>query len=430
MMADFPLQLRRRLRRAGKRFLAFGASVAALGGVVLSSGQMAAASDKTPAISDDVVRIGLLLDMSGPYADITGRNTVVATQMAIEDFGGKVLGKNIELVYADTLNKPDITAARAREWFDAQNVDALMDVAATAPSLAALEIARARNKIVAFTSPASARLTNEACSPVSVHWTYDTYALAHGTGRAAVRQGYDTWFFVTADYTFGTDLERDVTKVVQEGGGKVLGSVRAPLNTLDFSSFLLQAQASKAKIIGLANAGNDTVNSIKQAQEFGIVQGGQKLAGMLIFLSDIHSLGLDKAHGLVLTTAFYWDRDEESRKWAKRFFERTGRMPSMSQAGAYSATMHYLKAIEATGTDDTDTVMKKMRETPVNDFFARNGRIREDGRMVHDMYLAEVKSPSESKGPWDYYRILQTIPADEAFQPLSESRCPLVKQKS
>ncbi|MFC0284483.1 ABC transporter substrate-binding protein [Camelimonas abortus] len=391
---------------------------------------MAAASDKTPAISDDVVRIGLLLDMSGPYADITGRNTVVATQMAIEDFGGKVLGKNIELVYADTLNKPDITAARAREWFDAQNVDALMDVAATAPSLAALEIARARNKIVAFTSPASARLTNEACSPVSVHWTYDTYALAHGTGRAAVRQGYDTWFFVTADYTFGTDLERDVTKVVQEGGGKVLGSVRAPLNTLDFSSFLLQAQASKAKIIGLANAGNDTVNSIKQAQEFGIVQGGQKLAGMLIFLSDIHSLGLDKAHGLVLTTAFYWDRDEESRKWAKRFFERTGRMPSMSQAGAYSATMHYLKAIEATGTDDTDTVMKKMRETPVNDFFARNGRIREDGRMVHDMYLAEVKSPSESKGPWDYYRILQTIPADEAFQPLSESRCPLVKQKS
>jgi len=405
------------------------ASVATLmAGLLASSALDGVKAAEKPAISDDVVKIGLLLDMSGPYADITGPNSVVAAQMAIDDFGGKVLGKKIELLSADTLNKPDITAALAREWFDSKQLDAIMDVAATAPSLAALEVARPRNKIVVLTSPASARLTNEACTPTSIHWTYDTYALAHGTGKAAVKQGFDSWFFVTADYTFGTDLEKDVTRVVREGGGKVLGSVRAPLNTLDFSSFLLQAQASKAKIIALANGGNDTVNSIKQAQEFGVVQGGQKLAGMLIFLSDIHSLGIDKAQGLVLTTAFYWDRDEASRAWSKRYFEKTGRMPSMSQAGTYSATMHYLKAVQAAGTDATDAVMKKMRETPVNDFFATNGRIREDGRMVHDMYLAEVKSPSGSKGPWDYYKILQTIPGDEAFQPLSESRCPLVKK--
>jgi len=408
------------LRRAGVTAL--------MAGLLASPALDGVKAGEKPAISDDAVRIGLLLDMSGPYADITGPNSVVAAQMAIDDFGGKVLGKKIELLSADTLNKPDITAALAREWFDSKNVDAIMDVAATAPSLAALEVARPRNKIVVLTSPASARLTNEACTPTSVHWTYDTYALAHGTGKAAVKQGFDSWFFVTADYTFGTDLEKDVTRVVREGGGKVLGSVRAPLNTLDFSSFLLQAQASKAKIIALANGGNDTVNSIKQAQEFGVVQGGQKLAGMLIFLSDIHSLGIDKAQGLVLTTAFYWDRDEASRAWSKRYFEKTGRMPSMSQAGTYSATMHYLKAVQAAGTDATDAVMKKMRETPVNDFFATNGKIREDGRMVHDMYLAEVKSPSESKGPWDYYKILQTIPGDEAFQPLSESRCPLVKK--
>ncbi|MGV2979522.1 ABC transporter substrate-binding protein [Camelimonas sp. ID_303_24] len=404
-------------------------SVAALAAALLAPLVVQGAkAEEKPAISGDAVKIGLLLDMSGPYADITGPSSVTAAQMAIDDFGGKVLGKNIELLSADTLNKPDITAALAREWFDSKNVDAIMDVAATAPSLAVLEVARPRNKIVVLTSPASARLTNEACTPTSIHWTYDTYALAHGTGKAAVKQGFDSWFFVTADYAFGTDLEKDVTRVVREGGGKVLGSVRAPLNTLDFSSFLLQAQASKAKIIALANGGNDTVNSIKQAQEFGVVQGGQKLAGMLIFLSDIHSLGIDKAQGLVLTTAFYWDRDEASRAWSKRYFEKTGRMPSMSQAGTYSATMHYLKAVQAAGTDATDAVMKKMRETPVNDFFATNGKIREDGRMVHDMYLAEVKSPSGSKGPWDYYKILQTIPGDEAFQPLSESRCPLVKK--
>jgi len=408
------------LRRAG--------ATALMGALLASPALHGVKAGEQPAISDDAVKIGLLLDMSGPYADITGPNSVAAAQMAIDDFGGKVLGKKIELLSADTLNKPDITAALAREWFDSKKLDAIMDVAATAPSLAALEVARPRNKIVVLTSPASARLTNEACTPTSVHWTYDTYALAHGTGKAAVKQGFDSWFFVTADYTFGTDLEKDVTRVVREGGGKVLGSVRAPLNTLDFSSFLLQAQASKAKIIALANGGNDTVNSIKQAQEFGVVQGGQKLAGMLIFLSDIHSLGIDKAQGLVLTTAFYWDRDEASRAWSKRYFGKTGRMPSMSQAGTYSATMHYLKAVQAAGTDATDAVMKKMRETPVNDFFATNGRIREDGRMVHDMYLAEVKSPSDSKGPWDYYKILQTIPGDEAFQPLSESRCPLVKK--
>jgi branched-chain amino acid transport system substrate-binding protein len=391
----------------------------------------AAALAATPAaaqISDDVVKIGLILDMSSIYADITGQGSADAAQMAIDDFGGKVLGKPIELVYADHQNKADIAAAKAREWFDNDHVDAILDVAASATALAALEVAKSKNKIIVFNGPAAVRLTNEACAPLSVHWVYDTYSLAHGTGYATVKQGYDSWFFITADYAFGQDLERDTTNVVVANGGKVLGGVRAPINTPDFSSFLLQAQSSKAKVIALANAGADTTNAIKQASEFGIVKGGQKLAGMLVFITDVHALGLEKAQGMLLTTAFYWDMNDETRKWSQRFLQKEGRMPTMAQAGVYSSVTHYLKAVQAAGTDESEAVMRKMRETPINDFFVKNGRIREDGRMMHEMYLVEVKAPAESKGPWDYYKVKGTIPAEEAFQPLSASRCPLVKK--
>lgn len=379
-------------------------------------------------ISDDVVKIGMLEDMSSIYADITGVGAVTAAKMAVEDFGGKVLGKPIEVIAADHQNKPDIASATAREWFDNQHVDALMDVAASATALAAIDVAKTKNKIVVLNGPGAARITNEACTPVSIHYTYDNYALSHGTGAAMVKAGYDTWFFLTADYAFGHDLEQITTGVVKASGGQVLGSVKVPINTSDFSSALLQAQSSKAKVIGLANAGADTTNSIKQAAEFGVVQGGQKLAGLLVFINDINSLGLQTAQGMLLTNAFYWDRDEESRAWAQRYFQRMSKMPNMAQAGIYSATTHYLKAVQAAGTDDTQAVMEKMRSMPINDFFAKNGKIREDGRMVHDMYLYEVKKPAESKGPWDYYKLVATIPADQAFQPLSESKCPLVKK--
>ncbi len=389
---------------------------------------LAHAQAQTSKISDDVVKIGLILDMSSIYADITGQGSVEAARFAIEDFGGKVAGKPIELVFADHQNKADIAAAKAREWFENEKVDAILDVAASATALAALEIAKQKNKIIVFNGPGATRLTNEACGPLSAHWVYDTYAMAHGTGFATVKQGLDTWFFIAADYAFGADLERDTTAVIIANGGKVLGGVKVPLNTSDFSSFLLQAQSSKAKVIGLANAGGDTTNAIKQAAEFGIVKGGQQLAGMLVFITDIHALGLDKAQGMLLTTAFYWDMNDETRKWSERFKAKVGRMPTMAQAGVYSTVTHYLKAVQAAGTDESELVMKKMRETPVNDFFVKNGKLRDDGRMVHDMYLVEVKAPSESKGPWDYYQIKATIPADEAFQPLSQSRCPLVKK--
>jgi branched-chain amino acid transport system substrate-binding protein len=291
-----------------------------------------------------------------------------------------------------------------------------------------IDVAKTKNKIVVLNGPGAARITNEACTPVSIHYTYDNYALAHGTGGAMVKAGYDTWFFLTADYAFGHDLERMTTGVVTASGGQVLGSVAIPINTSDFSSALLQAQSSKAKAIGLANAGADTQNSIKQAAEFGIVRGGQKLAGLLVFINDVNTLGLEVAQGMLLTTAFYWDRDEESRAWAQHYFQRMNKMPNMTQAGIYSATTHYLKAVQAAGTDETQAVMEKMRSTPINDFFVKNAQIREDGRMVHEMYLYEVKKPAESKGAWDYYKLVATIPADQAFQPLSESRCPLVKK--
>jgi branched-chain amino acid transport system substrate-binding protein len=379
-------------------------------------------------VSDGVVKIGMLEDMSSIYADITGIGAVTAAKMAVEDFGGKVLGKPIEVISADHQNKADLASATAREWFDTQHVDALMDAAASATALAVIEIAKNKNRIVVLNGPGATRITNEACTPISVHYTYDNYALSHGTGAATVQAGYDSWFFITADYAFGHDLEQMLATVVRAGGGQVLGSVRLPINTLDFSSALLKAQASKARVIGLANAGADTTNAIKQAAQFGIVRGGQKLAGLLVFINDINALGLEIAEGMLLTTAFYWDRDEQSRAWARRYFQHMNRMPNMTQAGIYSATMHYLKAVAAAGTDESTAVMERMRSTPIDDFFVKNGKIREDGRMVHDMYLYEVKKPGESNGAWDYYKLVSTIPAEQAFQPLSESKCPLVKK--
>jgi len=383
-----------------------------------------AAQDK---VSDGIVKIGMLTDMSGVYADIVGPGAVIAATMAIADFGGKVLGKPIEFVVADHQNKADLTAAKAREWFDTQKVDMLADVAATAPALAALEVAKQKNKIALFPSAASSRLSNENCSAISVHWTYDTYALAAGTGRGVVKTGGDSWFFLTADYAFGTNLEKDTTDVIKAEGGKVIGSVRHPLNASDFSSFLLQAQASKAKVVGLANAGGDMINSIKAANEFGITKK-QKLAALLVFINDIHSLTLPVAQGMLLTEAFYWDTNEETRKWSRRFFEKHKRMPNMAQAGVYSGITHYLKAVQAAGTDETTAVMAQMKATPVNDFMTKNGKIREDGRLVRDMYVYEVKKPAESNYPWDYYKLKATIPADQAYLPLSRSSCALLKK--
>jgi branched-chain amino acid transport system substrate-binding protein len=401
------------------------AAIATCTALLLSCAFAAQAQEK---VSDGVVKIGMIEDMSSIYADITGVGAVTAAKMAVEDFGRKVLGKPIEVVAADHQNKADIASATAREWFDTQHVDALMDVATSASALAAIDVVKTKNKIMVLNAPGATRITNEACTPVSIHYTYDNYALAHGTGGAMVKAGYDTWFFITADYAFGHDLERLTAGVVTASGGQVLGSVRVPMNTSDFSSALLQAESSKAKAVGLANAGADTQNSIKQAAEFGIVHGGQKLAGLLVFINDVNTLGLEVAQGMLLTTAFYWDRDGESRAWAQKYFQRMNKMPNMTQAGIYSATTHYLKAVQAAGTDETQAVMEKMRSTPIDDFFVKNGKIRDDGRMVHEMYLYEVKKPAESKGAWDYYKLVATIPADQAFQPLSESKCPLVKK--
>ncbi|WP_407177468.1 ABC transporter substrate-binding protein [Bradyrhizobium sp. STM 3562] len=374
------------------------------------------------------LKIGGILDMSSLYADITGPGSLEAAKMAAEDFGGEVLGRKIEVLAADHLNKADLAANIARDMIDNQGVEMIYDVAASATALAAGEIAKERNKIIIFNGPGSIRLSNEACGPYTVHYVFDTYAQANVTGLAAVRQGLDTWFFLTADYAFGHDLEKDTTNVVTKAGGKVLGSVRHPLNTSDFSSFLLQAQASKAKVIGLANAGGDTVNAIKQAAEFGIMKGGQKLSPLLAFVTDIDSIGLDTAQGLLLAEAFYWDLNDDTRAFSKRFMARVKRPPTSAQAGVYSSVMHYLQAVKAAGTTDSAAVMKVMKATPINDFFAKNGYIRADGRMVHDMYLFEVKKPSESKGRWDDYKLLATVPGDEAFQSLEQSRCPLVKK--
>jgi branched-chain amino acid transport system substrate-binding protein len=387
-----------------------------------------AAADARAQISGDVVKIGVLSDMSSLYSDIGGPGSVVAAQMAVKDFGGTVAGKPIEVVSADHLNKPDVGSNIARQWIDQDGVDVIVDTPTSSVALAVQAVTKEKGKVFLISGAASSDLTGKACSPTGVHWTYDTYALAHGTGGALVKQGGDTWFFLTADYAFGHALERDTADVVTKAGGKVLGDVKAPLNTQDFSSFLLQAQASKAKIIGLANAGGDTINSIKQGAEFGIVEGGQKFAGLLVFISDVNSLGLKTAQGLVLTSAFYWDQNDETRAWSKRFIEETKKPPTMVQAGVYGAVMHYLKAIDAAKTDDGLKVVAKMREMPINDFMTKNGKLREDGRVMRDMYLFEVKKPAESKGQFDYYKQLAVIPADQAYRPLSESECPLVKK--
>jgi branched-chain amino acid transport system substrate-binding protein len=395
----------------------------------LLAGLFSAGAFAQAKLSDDVVKIGILTDMSGLYSDVGGEGAVIAAKMAIEDAGGKVLGKPIEVISSDHQNKADIAANKAREWIDTQKVDMIGELLNSAVGLAVQEVGKQKKRITMNSGAAASRLTGADCSPYGVHWTYDTYALSNGTGKAMVKQGGDTWYFLTADYAFGKNLEKDTTTVVKANGGKVLGSVLHPLSSSDFSGYLLQAQASKAKVIGLANAGGDTINSVKQANEFGITKGGQQLAGLLVFDTDIDSIGLPIAQGMYLTTGFYWDLNDDSRKWAKRFGQRhKGRMPTMVQAGVYSQVSHYLKAVAAAGTDDPDTVMKKMREMPINDFFAKNGKLREDGRMVHDMYLAQVKKPSESKGRWDNLKIVQTIPGEQAFRALKDSECPLVKK--
>ena len=378
-------------------------------------------------ISDGVVRIGLIEDMSGVYADITGMGAVTAARMAVEEFGGTVLGMPIDVVFADHQNKPDIGASIARKWFDEDKVDAILDVASSSPALAVIEIAKEQQKIITLSSPGSLRITNDVCGPYVVHWAYDTHAIAHSTGRALVEQGFDSWYFITADYAFGHSLETDTSDVVTGGGGKVLGSTRLPVGTTDFASALLTAQGSQAKVVALANAGSDTINSIKQAAQFGLTQGGQKLATLAGFINDVHGLGLQEAQGLTITEASYWDMNDETREWSQRFFETMNAMPNMLQTGTYSSVLHYLRAVEAAGTDETEAVMAKMREMPINDVFYKNGTIREDGRMMHDMYLFEVKKPDESTAPWDYYKLLATVPADQAFQPLEKSTCPLVR---
>ncbi len=393
--------------------------------VLLTSTTIAVA--QSGSVSDGVVKIGVLTDMTGPLSDITGEGSVIAVKMAVEDFGGKVLGKPIEVIVGDHQNKADVASILARRWFDTEQVDVVVELANSGTALAVSGIGKQKNRVVIVSGAGSDRLTNEECAPTTIHYVYDTFALARSTGTAITKQGGDTWFFVTADYTFGSTLEKDATRFVTAAGGKVLGSARHPINTTEFSSYMLQAQASGAKVIGLANAGGDAINAIKAAHEFRLVDK-QRLAGLLLYLTDIHSLGLETAQGLLFTDAFYWDANEETRRWSRRFFDRRKKMPTSIQAGEYSSTLHYLKAIQAARTDEATAVVAKMKEMPINDFFAKNGRIRADGRMVHDMYLMQVKKPSESKYPWDYLTIRQVLPGDEVFRPLSESVCPLVKK--
>ncbi|MBS0307654.1 MAG: ABC transporter substrate-binding protein [Proteobacteria bacterium] len=377
-------------------------------------------------ISGDVVKIGLITDMSGVYADVDGPNGAEAVKMAIADFGGNVNGKKIEFVVADHLNKADIAAGKAREWIDREGVDMILGGTNSATNLAIAKIAAEKKKPFISIGAGSSRLTNEDCTPYTVHYAYDTVALARGTGGAIVKQGGKDWFFLTADYAFGASLEKDTADVIKASGGKVLGEVKHPLNASDFSSFMLQAQNSKAQILGLANAGGDFVNSVKAANEFGVTKT-MKLAGLLVFLTDIHSLGLKLTQGMYLTDGWYWDMNPESRAWSKKFFDKTKREPTMLHAADYSATMTYLNAVKATGTDEGDKVMAKMKSTTINDMFTKKGVIRPDGRMVHDMYLLQVKAPSESKAPWDYYKVVQTIPGEQAYMTKAESKCSLWK---
>ena len=380
-------------------------------------------------VSDNLIKIGVLTDMSSLYTDLAGAGSVAAAKLAVEDSGIEKRGIKVEVVSADHQNKPDVGSGIARQWFDTDKVDVIVDVPNSGVALAVNQITKDKNKVFLASGPASSDLTGKACTPNTVHWTYDTWMLANGTGGAIVKGGGDSWFFLTADYAFGHALERDTEAVVLKNGGKVLGKVRAPLNTQDFSSFLLQAQASKAKIVGLANAGGDTTNSIKQAAEFGIVKGGQNLAGLLVFLTDVNALGLQTAQGLIVTNTFYWDQNDASRAFAKRFAAvDKGIHPTMVHAGVYASVLHYLKAVEALKNDtDGVKIVAKMKEMPTDDPLFGKGTIRVDGRKIHQAYLMEVKKPAESKGPWDYYKVRATIPADQAFRPLKDGDCPLAK---
>ena len=396
-------------------------------------GVAAAALVSTPVLAQDAkvsdgrVKIGILNDQSGVYADFGGTGSVEAARMAVEDFGGTVLDAPIEVVSADHQNKADIASTIARQWYDTEQVDSIMELTTSSVALAVQALSQEKKKIDLVTGAATADLTGKACSPYGFHWAYDTHSLAVGTGGALVDQGGDSWFFLTADYAFGYSLEENTAGVVTQKGGTVLGAVKHPLATTDFSSFLLQAQASGAKVIGLANAGLDTQNAIKQAAEFGITQGGQRLAALLFTLAEVHGLGLETAQGLTLTESYYWDRNDASREFGNRFKERTGRMPNMVQAGTYSGVMHYLKAIKEAGTDETEAVAAKMHEMPVSDFFAENGKVGANGRMISDVYLLEVKKPDESKGEWDYFNVRATIPGDQAYLDPAKAGCPLVK---
>ena len=396
--------------------------------LTLSIGALLAAGAAQAQISDGVVKIGVLSDMSSLYADLDGAGSVLAATMAVEDFGAAAKGMKVEIISADHQNKPDVGSAVARQWFDTDKVDLITGTTNSGVALAVNQITKDKGKAFIVSGAATADLTGKACSPNTIHWTYDTWMLANGTGNAIVKTGGDTWFFLTADYAFGHALERDTEAVVLKTGGKVLGKVRVPLNTQDFSSYLLQAQASKAKIIGLANAGGDTRNSIKQAAEFGIVKGGQNLAGLLVFLTDVHALGLPTAQGLIFTETFYWDMNDQTRAFTKRFVARNKNIyPTMIHAGVYSGVLHYLKAVEALKSDDGTKVIAKMKEMPTDDPLFGKGTVRVDGRKIHPAYLFEVKKPAESKGPWDYYKTRATIPADQAFRPLKDGECPLVK---
>jgi branched-chain amino acid transport system substrate-binding protein len=396
---------------------------------VFFSGIILAAAPALAQISDGIVKIGVLNDESGPYATLAGPGSRVAALMAVEDFGAAAKDMTVEIVFADHQNRPDVGARIARQWYDAEKVDMIVDVPTTSVVLAVSQIAREKGKVLLVSSGGTSDLTGKACSPNSVHWTYDTWALANSTGKALVKSGGDTWFFLTANYAFGHTLERDVETVVQQNGGKVLGKLRHPFPTSDFASFLLEAQASQAMIIGLANAGRDTTNAIEQGTRLGIVQGGQHFAGLLVFLSDVHGLGLSKAQGLILSESFYWDLDDQTRAWSARFARRHwGAMPTMGQAGVYAAVLHYLKAVDALKSDDGTRVVAKMKALPTDDPLFGKGTIRQDGRKIHPMYLFEVKKPSESKGPWDFYKLRATIPAAEAFRPMDQGGCPLVNR--
>ncbi|MFG1317489.1 ABC transporter substrate-binding protein [Xanthobacter autotrophicus] len=399
-------------------------------GMIIGLVALLATTVAASAQAPKTVKIGVLNDQSGPYSDLGGIGSVVAAQMAVEDSGLSQEGWTIEVLSADHQNKADIAASVARQWYDVDGVDMITDLTNSAAALAVNEITRDKNKVILASGSATSDLTGKACSPNTVHWTSDTWAFAHGTGQAIVKTGGDTWFFLTADYSFGQALERDTAAVVEEYGGKVIGRVRVPLDTADFSSFLLQAQSSKAKIVGLANSGADTTNSIKQAAEFGIVSGGQNIAGLLIYITDVHSMGLPTAQGLILTAPFYWDFNDGTRAFSARFADKMrGTKPSMAQAGVYSATLAYLKAVAELGSSqDGKAVVDKMKSAPIKDALFGDGLIREDGRKIHNMYLFEVKKPSESKARWDYYKLRATIPAEEAFRPLAESECPLVKK--